>query len=118
MTLWDPPDPPSDLPGAAERDAGIVAAAIGADPEWARAALHAVAWVAERRERFTTDAVWGVLERFQVYPPREPRAMGPVIKRAQAEGWIDPTDEFRPSVRPVCHRQPIRVWRSSLYRPA
>ena len=98
------------LPGADARDAAIEAATSGAGP-WIDDALAAIAYVVSIRERFTTDAVWAVLDRAGVPSPAERRAMGGAMQRARALAWIAPTDEFRPSVRPVCHRQPCRVWR-------
>jgi hypothetical protein len=74
---------------------------------WGKPALLAV--VAER-ERLTTDHLWAALEIMSAPPPQEPRAMGVVLRWARDEGLILPTNEFKPSKRPECHRNPKRVW--------
>ena len=104
---------PDDVDKAIEaRDAGIDAAERGASTVWLAQTLTSVRVMAEHRLEFTTDAVWAHNELREVPPPREPRAMGAVIRHARSIDWIEPTDRFVPSVRPEHHRGPIRVWRS------
>lgn len=93
------------------------AAAIGkalqyADAMWVQAALNAVFRVACNEELFTTDSVWTWGDGLPT--PREPRAMGSVMRVAEKAGWIEPTREHWLSKRPVCHRRPLRVWESRL----
>lgn len=102
--------------GAAEagRDDGMGRVARGASPEWKRHALQAVRACALGRDTFIVDEVWKFM------PPdvttHELRAMGPVMRRAHAFGWIEPTTEFRPSDRISAHRNPRRVWTSCIRR--
>lgn len=81
-----------------------------ADQIWSDAALMLVYSVASEKQRFTTDDLWTR----GLPPPREPRALGAVMRAAQANGWIRPTDEHKLSVRATCHRRPIRIWASDL----
>lgn len=82
---------------------------------WRGHAELAVRYVAERRERFTTDPVWSVLESWGVPMPPEPRALGPLMKAACGWGWCETTEQTHKSVRPVCNRRPVRVYRSKLF---
>lgn len=85
-----------------------------ANERWLRAATEAVRLVARAMPTFTTDDVWPVVNRMGV-STHEPRAMGAVMRRAMASGDCTPTDEFRASVRPECHKNPKRVYESNLY---
>ena len=65
---------------------------------------------------FTTDAVHGLLQAWEVPEPHEPRALGPIMQRAIKRGICVPTGVYRPSVRPACNCRPIMVYRSLIYR--
>lgn len=80
-----------------------------ADKDWMRAARDAVAALALAGGSFTTDDAWKLLREVPV--PREPRAMGAVIRELARMGLILPTGEYRKSERPDCHRRPVAVWR-------
>jgi hypothetical protein len=82
---------------------------------WTLRAFDAVRRLAETREEFTTDAVWHVLGDSSP-PPDEPRAMGAVMRRAMNKFLVLPTQRTHQSVRPDCHRRPLRVWRSLVFR--
>jgi hypothetical protein len=90
--------------------------AANASVSWLSAAKHAGVLVARRRAEFTTDPIWKVLELQGVQPPHEPRAMGPVMDALVKSGICVKTDRVRPSVRPECHRRPLTVYRSLLYK--
>ena len=110
--LFDPQE------GARLRDEGIERAG-GAAPVLAVAdALWAVCYVARHRATFTTDHVWAVLEAIDAPSFPEPRALGAVMRDAQREGWIAATDDYDLSKRKVCHRRPLRIWRSLRYQGA
>lgn len=96
----------------AAKDEAVQRVERHARPEWLRCALLAVYDVARYRAEFTTDAVWALLDARDVPPPHEPRAMGPVMKRAVNLGYCAQTDRVRPSVRVVNHGRPIAVYRS------
>lgn len=98
--------------GDAGKAQGIGAALKNADESWVTAALAAVFRVASTREHFTVDHVW--LEGEGLPSPREPRAMGSVMRVADKAGWISPTSDHWMSKRPACHRRPLRVWQSNL----
>lgn len=90
----------------------IQQAADNAEPEWMDAARWAVFEIAGKRDEFTTDAVWALLERRHVAPPHEPRAMGAVMVWARGAHWIEATNKTSPSARVEHHAYPNRVWRS------
>lgn len=87
---------------------------------WRALARRAVEWVAIHRERFTTDAVWAVLDRVVQRPP-EPRAMGSVMRWAVSEGICKPTGEYTQSSRhttaqgTVHHTGPVAVYQSRVF---
>jgi hypothetical protein len=84
--------------------------------DWKSCAQQAIRYVAERRPELTTDPVWYMLDAWGVAMPPEPRALGPLMKSAVTRGWLLPTDKVHKSVRPECHRRPLAVYRSLLYR--
>jgi len=90
------------------RDIGIDRVEQGANPEWAKEAYCAVEALASERHTFTTDDVW---ERVTTTTP-EHRAMGAVMRRAQRDNLIRPTDGFKLTQRASSHRRPLRVWES------
>lgn len=88
-------------------------ARVTPDEEWMRKALKGVLWVCLKHDRFTTDEVWSCFERMKDFSlPKEPRAMGAVMRRACSQGLCRATSETKKSVRPECHRRPLTVWQS------
>lgn len=98
--------------GAEARDAAISRVDRAASPEWKARALGAVRFCCLLNEVFTTDSVWEYLEE----KPPEPRAMGPVMRRAEAAGYCSKTESFRPTALVSGHRGPRRIWKSNIYR--
>lgn len=96
------------------RDEAIERADRAALDEWKDAAREAILDVAFRRAEFTTDAVWTVLERRGVEPPREPRAIAGVLRRCVADCLIEPTGCRVNSVLPRGHARPVMVYRSRI----
>lgn len=103
MTLFDPVD------SKAVTDEAVERAGAHADADWMAAALGAVAACARRTSHFTTDDVYAYLTDASTH---EPRAMGAVMRKAQAAGICQATDQYRPSSRPAAHQNPKRVWQS------
>lgn len=102
------------IEGELAREEAIQRAADAADPTWMDAARWAYYDVASRREEFTSDAVWALLEKRGVPMPKEPRAMGAVTRWASNSGWIEDTGKRVLSGRPENHRREIKVWRSKI----
>lgn len=98
--------------GTATREMAIEQIDSNTSENWKAAAMQALQKVAATVERFTTDLVWEVLDG----EPHDNRAMGPVMRRAWKAGLIEPTDQHELSERPQCHRRPMRVWQSLVYR--
>lgn len=78
---------------------------------WKDEALDAVRTLARGGGRFTTDDVWDALAYLGVAKPREPRALGPVMRRAEREGTVRWTGTFAESRRR--HRTPVRIWEAA-----
>lgn len=55
----------------------------GSDPVWVSLATDTVLNLAREGEPFTTDDVWDHLAERGVEQPREPRALGPIMKSLQ-----------------------------------
>jgi len=56
---------------------------------------------------FTTDELWALLE---CGAPREPRAMGALMRRLKGRGLVELTGRYRLSKMPACHRRPKAEW--------
>jgi hypothetical protein len=97
------------------RPADRAAASRAADSVWMDGAVEAIARRAAAQETLTGDDVWADI----LMPPREPRMIGNALNRARGLGYIEPTDEHRPSERRSNnHARPVRVWRSLIHRQA
>lgn len=93
---------------ASERDAAMAAVdGHDADTAW-RAWVWR--WIAELvpGQQFIGDDVWTATEAAGVAPPHDPRALGPLVKRAQVVGIIVPTGQYRQS--PRRHLSPVMLW--------
>lgn len=95
------------------RDEAVTAVEIH-HAAWVKSALLAVYQVAVRQQTLTTDDVWKVI----IEKPREGRAMGAVMVKARKMHWIEPTSQFVATEKVSQHRQPIRKWRSLVWREA
>ena len=93
------------------RDQAIEKVEGSANDEWMGIAKFAVLRFARAEKFLTTDNIWNMMGDSTTH---DNRAMGAVMRKAQAEGWIEPTDRTVKSTRAVCHSRPIRVWRSKL----
>lgn len=97
------------LAASEAKEKAIDRAASGASPEWVTSVSGIIR--AFDGEFFTTDDVWRVCQEQGVEEPREPRALGAVMRDLAREGVIVATRDYRPSVRVACHSRPVRVWR-------
>lgn len=89
----------------------IARADAHADPKWKEEARSAIDWACAFYHHFTTDQVWEFLDQRDI-SCHEPRALGALIRQAQAQGKIVATGEYRKSERSECHGRPVMVWRS------
>ena len=97
----------------AARDRSIRQVDENAEPDWKDAAYDAVRETARRQPfGFIVDEVWKLIPD-DVAPPHELRAMGAIMRRAQRDGLIVPTDDFKLSARVTAHRNPRRIWRAA-----
>lgn len=86
-----------------ERDASLDQVERGTDPDWANQAEAVVLDLAARERdgyagEFSGDEVWHALKAREVPAPREPRALGPILKRLTNAGKITPSG-FKESTR-------------------
>lgn len=97
------------------RDQAISQVDRNAEPGWKQRAQEAISRVALRKDEFTTDDVWALLDERGIEAPHEPRAMGAITRWASSKGIIRATDRYAMSARPECHGRPIRVWQSLVF---
>lgn len=97
----------------AARDHSMAVVAENAGDEWMDAALAAVRETAGRMAEFTTD---DVMDGHPDLPePHNPRAWGPVMVRAKADGVIENTGFMAPSSRVSSHGRRKLLWRSLVF---
>jgi hypothetical protein len=97
---------------------GMGRADAHAEPDWMSTAYRAVSVVAKHRVELTPDAVIGLLKHWEAWPPREPRALGPVMLKAAKSGLISNTGKWVNSALPERHCRPIPVYKSLVYEGA
>ena len=98
--------------GQAARDAAMDESSGGANEAWKEATLDAIHRTAKRRDTLIVDDIWAHFHSSET--TKDLRAVGPLMRVAQREGWIVPTSEFRPSYVPSHHATPRRVWVSKI----
>ena len=84
---------------------------------WKMAAQTAIRDLAHNNQEFVADDVWGLLQRRGVPAPREPRALGPMMKLAAMAGVIEWTGVHKQSRQSLNHQRPVVIWKSHVYRP-
>jgi hypothetical protein len=104
--------PPPEPDGEALREEALARVREHADPGWYERALAALHALAGRQGTVTADDLWALVE-----PPREPRALGAVLREGRRNGWVVPTEKTVKSARAANHARPIRVWRSLVCGP-
>lgn len=111
-TAWKPTAAAPPLPTVAdaivERDAAMATVAANTHPEWVKLAVGAVQHLADLGPAFSTDEVWERLEATGAPRPHDPRALGPVMKRAVKDRMISPTGNYTKSRRR--HASPIPLY--------
>lgn len=104
--------------GEANKQAAL-ARVEAANVFWVREAMLVGYAVARRTSRLTTDDIWRALPPIpaDVGVAMEPRAMGAVMRNLAGQGTIRATGDYVQSQRAACHRRPLRIWESLIYRP-
>lgn len=92
------------------RDKAIDQVGANADQIWRNAAEAALVRCAMDLDQFTADDIWLILKD----APREPRALGAVLRYAYKMEIIEPTETWKISDRVSSHARPLRVWKSLL----
>ena len=85
-----------------------------ANSEWCWSAVHAyrMDFTEPAGTLITSDDVWALCNDQLDIRPREPRAMGAVMRSLHRYGYIKPLNKWQPSARRECHGRPLRVWRT------
>ena len=91
------------------KDEAIDQVEEAANQTWKDTAMRAVKWRAKLGINFTTDQIWADLEN-HVSPPREPRAMGAIMRKAVRDRIIVSTPNTVASTKASNHKRPVRVW--------
>jgi len=103
--------------GEEGKKSGMDRAERAADTYWWQCMLESAKAVAERKPYFFTD---DIVRWCQYNHPNasthEHRAIGPLMRQVFILGYAVPTQDYVPSEQPQCHRRPMRVWYSLIYR--
>lgn len=90
-----------------ERDAAMAQVDANADTRWKDSAWTTILALMNTGDSFTADDVWDALAADKVTPPREPRALGPILRGMIRSGLIE-ANGFAQSRRR--HGSPIRIY--------
>lgn len=93
------------------RDEALERVESASDPDWVVSAEKALLYVSMSLQTFSTDDVWDRLRMLSVPAPREPRALGPVMRRAVRDGLIKAVG-YAASERPERHCAPVRMYQA------
>ncbi len=88
-------------------DEAIEAVGAGADRAWLIEARAVVLEVAGSLDEFSTDDVW----KMGLQKPREPRALGYVMRELARGGFIELTGNHHRTAQALRHRAPVMLWR-------
>lgn len=92
-------------------DEGVAEAA---DRSWLWDARAAVLDAASKHEAFSADDVWAS----GLPKPREPRALGYVMRELARAGFIEMTGDYHRTAQALRHRAPVMLWRRRAPRAA
>ena len=81
-----------------------------ADPAWLAQAYSAIQHLCAQRFSFSSDDVWAALDARNVPAPREPRALGAVMRQAARDGLLAASGTYVQSEREACHNRPVMQW--------
>ena len=101
-----------EMTGQAARDAAMAQIHDNTKVAWKEAALDAIHQTARLHSEFIVDDVWDYLETDEEIEDK--RAIGPLMRVAQREGWIEPSGKFKPSRVVSHHATPRRIWKSRI----
>lgn len=95
----------------AARDEAVDRVERNADSDWKTKAYEAGKRLARDNKFIISEEIWDALS-VEGVTTHEPRAMGPIMRRLQADKIIEPTGDFVISPSPLGHGRPSRVWAS------
>jgi hypothetical protein len=101
--------------GRRGRDEGMARAAAAANPAWVAGVWECIKDIARQQPELSSDDIFRLADERKVEATHENRALGPLMKQAEKEGYIEATQKFIDSERTSKHLSPIRVWRSLVH---
>ena len=101
--------------GRAARDVGMARAKAAANPAWVEGVWECIKDIARQQAELSSDDIFRLADERGVEATHENRALGPLMKQAEREGYIEATQKFIDSERTSKHLSPIRVWRSLVH---
>jgi hypothetical protein len=104
------------LTGRQLRDKAMASVEKNAGWDWNVMALDVVKKVATRNHGFICDDVHEAAEKLGLRQPHDPRAWGPIMKKAVTLGICEKTGTYIPTRRPSRHGAPVAVYRSRIYQ--
>lgn len=106
--------------GRDRRDEAVQKVGANVSTDWLDYMLRVVERLARERADFASFDVTDAYDRddspTKPAPAHDNRAIGHVMKTAQARGYIAPTETFVPTPVKEHHAAPKRVWRSLIFR--
>jgi membrane protein involved in colicin uptake len=93
-----------------QTDKAVARVGQAANQAWKDACYEAIKEACRRWDTFTSEDVNDILDELEVHT-HEPRAMGAMMRKAQADGYCQPTSEFVPSHRTTSNSYTKRVWK-------
>lgn len=88
-----------------------------ADPHWWQCMLECGKEVSERKPFFITDDVVRLCSKLHPNAStHERRAIGPLMREMCRLGFCEPTQDWVQSTQAQCHRRPMQIWYSLIYR--
>lgn len=97
------------------RDEGMARAEAAANPAWAAGMWKCIQDVARQQAELSADDVFALARKRRVGATHDNRAFGPLMKRAEREGYVEITPRFTNSDRTSKHLNPIRIWKSLVF---
>ena len=96
-----------------KKQEGMEVSYRNADSIWKESAKERIRWLAANTTEFTSDDVIEYLDAKGITTSNN-SALGAIFQAAARVGLIQPTSNFRESLRPSRHQAPIKVWRSNI----
>jgi len=103
--------------GHAGKRLGMARVYRAADPHWKQCMIECAKEVAQRKPIFITDDIVELCrDKHPNATTHEKRAIGPLMREVCRLGYCIPTQDWVQSAQAQCHRRPMLVWYSLIFR--